>query len=70
MKKTTTTTTTTKKTLMLEKTEGKKRREWQRIRWIDTVTDSKDMNLSKFWKIIEDRRAWHISLHGVTDSWT
>ena len=55
---------------MLGKTEGKRRREWKRIRWLDTITDSKDMNLSKFWKIMEDRGAWHISVHGVTESWT
>ena len=55
---------------MLGKTEGKRRREWKRIRWLDTITHSKDMNLSKFWKIMEDRGAWHISVHGVTESWT
>ena len=55
---------------MLGKTEGKRRREWKRIRWLDTITDSKDMNLSKFWKIMEDRGAWHISVHSVTESWT
>jgi len=46
------------KTLMLGKTEGKSRRRWQRIRWLDGVTDSRDMNLSKLWEIVKDRGAW------------
>ena len=43
---------------MLGKIEGKKRREWQRIKWLDSITDSMDMNLSKVWKIVMDREAW------------
>jgi len=45
------------KTVMLEKTEGKRRREWQRMRWLDSITHSMDMNLSKLWKIVKDRGA-------------
>jgi len=45
------------KTLMLGKVEGKRRREWQRMRWLDIVTDSMDMNLSKLWEIVKDRGA-------------
>ena len=45
------------KTVMLEKTEGKRRREWQRMRWLDSITHSMDVNLSKLWKIVKDRGA-------------
>ena len=57
-----------KKTLMLEKVEGKKRREQQRMRWLDSITDSMEMNLGKFWEIVKDREAWHATVHGVTKS--
>ena len=57
------------KTLMLGKTEGKWRREWQRMRWLDSLTDSMDMNLSKLWEIVKDRGAWH-GVHAVAKSRT
>ena len=56
------------KTLMLGKIEGNKRTGQQRIRWLDSNTDSKYMNLSKFWEIVEDRWAWRTATHGVTKS--
>ena len=58
------------KTLMLGKTEGKRRREWQRMRWLDSITDSMYMNLSKLQKIMEDRGVWHATVHGISKSWT
>ena len=54
------------KTLILGKTEGKRRRGQQRMRWLDSITYSMAMNISKFWEIVEDRRAWHAVVHGVT----
>ena len=57
------------KTLMLGKIEGR-RKQWQRKRWLDSITDSIDMNLSKFQEIVEDRGAWHATVHGVTKSQT
>ena len=55
------------KTLMLGKTEGKRRRGWQRMRWLDNITDSKDMNLSKLCVIAENRGAWYAAVHGVAE---
>ena len=58
------------KTLMLGKIEGKRSRGWQRMRWLDSIVDSMNMNLSKLWQLVEDRRAWFAVVHRVEKNWT
>ena len=55
---------------MVGKIEGRRRRGQQKMRWLDSITDSMDMNLSKLQEVVEDRGTWHATVHGVAKSWT
>ena len=58
------------KTLVLGKIEGKRRRGWQRMRWLDSIIDSMNTNFSKLWELVKDGETWHAAVYGVSKSWT